>query len=101
MLDEQRAGRLTGPQSERFAEIVEEYTPQAVEAFLRLPDSYLDQDDRRARLTAELGQQLDDLVHAAKTLQSSVFADGADEFEANGRFLRDKFGRSSLDLGPP
>ena len=86
VLDEQRAGRLTGAQWERFAAIVEEYLPQVVEAFLRLPDSYLDQGDRRARMTAELGQQLDELLEAAKTLQSSVFADEADEFRSRVLF---------------
>lgn len=100
VLDEQRAGRLTEAQAEQLEQIVVEYLPHVVEGFLRLPDAYLDEGDRRARLTAQLDAQLDALAAAARTLQTSVFSDDADEFEANGRFLREKFGRSSLDLGP-
>ena len=100
VLAEERGGRLTEPERERVTAIVTEYLPQSVEGFLRFPDSFLAEDGRREHYTTLLDQQLGALLSAARTLQTSVFADEADEFEANGRYLRDKFGRSSLDLDP-
>jgi len=101
VLAERRAGKLTEPQRERLDQIVTAYLPQSVEGFLRLPDTFLDQSGRREHYRTVLDQQLGALLDAATTLQTAVFADEADEFEANGRFLRDKFGRSSLDLDQP
>lgn len=100
VLAEERADKLTEPQRQRVEQIVTEYLPQSVEGFLRFPDTFLAQDGRREHYTTLLDQQLGALLDAARTLQTSVFADEADEFEANGRYLRERFGRSSLDLDP-
>lgn len=101
VLAEERRGRLTEAQRERVEAIVTGYLPQSVEGFLRFPDSFLAEAGRREHYATLLDQQLGALLDAARTLQTSVFADEADEFEANGRYLRDKFGRSSLDLDHP
>lgn len=93
--------RLTEPQRQRVEQIVGEYLPQSVEGFLRFPDTFLAEAGRREHFTTLLDQQLGALLDAARTLQTSVFADEADGFEANGRYLRDRFGRSSLDLDQP
>lgn len=101
VLAEGRSDKLTEPQRQRVEQIVSEYLPQSVEGFLRFPDTFLAEVGRRQHYTTLLDQQLGALLDAARTLQTSVFADEADEFEANGRYLRDKFGRSSLDLDQP
>jgi len=101
VLAEQRSDALTEPQRQRVDQIVTEYLPQSVEGFLRFPDTFLAESGRREHFTTLLDQQLGALLDAARTLQTSVFADEADGFEANGRYLRDRFGRSSLDLDQP
>ncbi len=101
VLDGERTGKLTEPQRQRVEAIVTEYLPQSVEGFLRFPDTFLAEAGRREHYTTLLDQQLGALLDASRTLQTSVFADEADEFEANGRYLRDRFGRSSLDLDGP
>lgn len=101
VLAEERSDALTEPQRQRVDQIVTEYLPQSVEGFLRFPDTFLAENGRREHFTTLLDQQLGALLDAVRTLQTSVFADEADGFEANGRYLRDRFGRSSLDLDQP
>jgi hypothetical protein len=79
------------------------YLPEAVGGYLRLPREYADNrpvDGGKTSLMV-LCDSLDLLATKMDDVQDAVFRSDADALVVHGRFLADKFGTGSLDIGGP
>lgn len=79
------------------------YLPEAVGGYLRLPREYADNrpvDSGKTSLMV-LCDSLDLLASKMDDVQDAVFRSDADALVVHGRFLADKFGTGSLDVGGP
>jgi hypothetical protein len=77
------------------------YLPEAVGGYLRLPREYADNrpvDGGKTSLMV-LCDSLDLLAAKMDDVQDAVFRSDADALVVHGRFLADKFGTGSLDIG--
>lgn len=77
------------------------YLPDTINAFLALPADWRTE-HRFANGSSpadELLGQLRVIETAVESIRSALVTDDAQALQVNGRFLEDRFGRSSLDLG--
>jgi hypothetical protein len=77
------------------------YLPEALEAYLRLPRSFADRrpvDGHKTSLMV-LVDQLDLLAATMEKIRDAVYRSDAEALVAHGRFLAEKFGHGSLDVG--
>jgi hypothetical protein len=77
------------------------YLPDTLNAFLALPEDWRAQ-HRFANGSSpadELVGQLQVIETAVESIRSAALSEDADALRVNGRFLEDRFGGSSLDLG--
>ena len=81
---------------------VTSYLPEALGAYLRLPRSFADRRpvDRGKTSLMVLVDQLDLLSSTMDKILDAAYRADADALVAHGRFLAEKFGRSSLDTAP-
>lgn len=101
-LDLLRAQGQAGSEAEYVARAIrEEYAPNAVEAYLKLPRTLADsaplQDGKTGR--ALLVEQLELLLDGVQDVLNSALQSGGQELLTHGRFLRDRFAKPTLDLG--
>lgn len=77
------------------------YLPEALNAYLRLPRSFADRRPVQGGKTSlmVLVDQLDLLAVTMDGIFDAVCRSDADALIAHGRFLAEKFGRGSLDVG--
>jgi hypothetical protein len=80
-----------------------DYLPTTLEAFLKLPRVYATLQPIKDGKTAKqiLLDQLTLLENKMNEVAEDVQRHDADRLLANGRFLEERFGRSSLSLKPP
>ncbi|HEV1997403.1 MAG TPA: hypothetical protein VGR61_04635, partial [Candidatus Dormibacteraeota bacterium] len=80
-----------------------EYLPAALESYLNLPRQYatLHRVEDGKTPSQVLVDQLDLLEVKLSEISDDIAGNDADRLLANGRFLREKFGRSELDPPPP
>lgn len=101
-LDLLRAQGQAGSEAEYVTRAIrEEYAPNAVEAYLKLPRTLADsaplQDGKTGR--ALLVEQLELLLDGVQDVLNSALQSGGQELLTHGRFLRDRFAKPTLDLG--
>ena len=101
-LDLLRAQGPAGSEAEYVTRAIrEEYAPNAVEAYLKLPRTLADsaplQDGKTGR--ALLIEQLELLLDGVQDVLNSALQSGGQELLTHGRFLRDRFAKPTLDLG--
>jgi hypothetical protein len=78
-----------------------EYLPETLQNYLNLPRAYANvhpiKDGKTARQL--LGEQLDILDREMKEIVEDIYKSDSQRLMAHGRFLEDKFGKSSLLIG--
>ncbi len=81
-------------------QMVLDYLPTSVQTYLNLPRTYALQNRVDGRKTAheELLEQLTILETESTRIRAAVYARDVDALSDQSRFLRDKFGRSDLEL---
>lgn len=78
-------------------QIIGDYLPTSLESYLKLPPGYTSQNSKPHD---ELLDQLRLLNTESGKIRDAVYARTLDALSDQGRFLREKFRTSSLDLGP-
>jgi len=78
-------------------QMIGDYLPTSVQTYLDLPQTV---GAGRAAAHTELMAQLALLDTESVRIRDALFAKRLDTLTGQGRFLRDKFSQSSLDLGP-
>lgn len=80
-----------------------DYLPRSLENYLSLPRLYATRQPVRSDMTPKdlLLEQLTLLDNKMKEIAEDMHRHDADGLLANGRFLEDRFGPSSLSLKPP
>lgn len=88
-------------QQHTAAQMIADYLPTSVQAYLNLPRGLVSASRVAGRRTAhdELLEQLGILSAESGRIRDAVYARNLDALTDQGRFLRDKFHRSELDLG--
>ena len=78
-----------------------DYLPNALQPYLDLPSNYADHHvlPNGKTLLAELTEQLELLDKQVKEIAADVRQADTDRLVANGRFLAEKFGDGTLDVG--
>ncbi|HEY0246929.1 MAG TPA: hypothetical protein VGC45_01590 [Gryllotalpicola sp.] len=89
-------------QQHTVQQMIGDYLPTSLQSYLDLPRSYATSSRAAGQRTAhdELLDQLQLLDRESGRIRDAVFARTVDALDDQGRFLREKFRRSSLDLGP-
>ncbi|GGR45529.1 hypothetical protein GCM10008959_03360 [Deinococcus seoulensis] len=100
-LDLLRGQGQQGSEAEYLTRAVrEEYAPNAVEAYLKLPRTLADtaplQDGKTGR--ALLVEQLELLLDGVQDVLNTALQSGGQELLTHGRFLRDRFARTTVNL---
>ena len=100
MLGYLRANPASETEMVQVRAIVQDYLPTSVDTFLALPAGFADTHRNRQGRTAseELLDQLVLLIDATAETATAVYAGDAQALTNQGRFLRDRFQRSELDL---
>lgn len=82
---------------------VTSYLPEALDGYLRLPRTFADERPIEGGKTALmlLIDQLDLLLATMNQIFDAVCRSDAEALLAHGRFLAEKFGKGSLDVGGP
>lgn len=88
-------------QSHVVVQMVTDYLPTSIQTYLNLPRTFALSNRVAGRKTAheELLDQLAILERESGRIRDAVYAKEVDALTDQGRFLRDKFEKSSLDLG--
>jgi hypothetical protein len=94
---------LGSPELFAVVRTASDYLPNALQVYLNLPRAYADRHVVAAGRTplGLLCDQLDLLAAKMDEMADAVHRTDTDKLIANGRFLAEKFGSSSLDLDPP
>lgn len=87
-------------QSHVVEQMILDYLPTSVQTYLNLPRTYALQTRVNGRKTAheELLDQLAILETESTRIRGAIYARDVEALSDQSRFLRDKFGRSALDL---
>jgi hypothetical protein len=82
------------------SQAIRDYLPTSLEAYANLPRSYAitRRGERERSAHEELMSQLDLLEHGLTTVADAVYKGDEQALRDQGRFLRDRFGGSTLDL---
>jgi hypothetical protein len=88
-------------QSHVVVQMITDYLPTSIQTYLNLPRTYALSARVEGRKTAheELVDQLGILENESARIRDAVLAKGVDALSDQSRFLREKFSKSSLDLG--
>jgi len=93
-------------QQHTVAQMIGDYLPTSLQSYLDLPRSYATAAPAAAAAAAGRRSPHDELLDQLRLLQDesgkirdAVFARTVDALDDQGRFLREKFRKSSLDLG--
>jgi hypothetical protein len=88
-------------QQHTVAQMIADYLPTSVQAYLNLPRAVTaTRVAGRRSAHDELADQLGILSAESGRIRDAVYARTVEALTDQGRFLRDKFHRSELDLGP-
>lgn len=87
-------------QSHAVEQMTLDYLPTSLQTYLNLPRTFALKERVEGRRSAheELLEQLTLLQRESERIRNAVFAKDLDRLGDQSRFLRDKFGRSELDL---
>ncbi len=88
-------------QSHVVVQMITDYLPTSIQTYLNLPRTFALSNRVAGRKTAheELLEQLEILEKESGRIRDAVYTKEVDALSDQSRFLRDKFTRSSLDLG--
>ncbi len=100
-----RWGELAGApdQSHVVEQMITDYLPTSIQTYVNLPRTFALSSRVEGRKSAhdELIDQLTLLEQESDRIRTAVYSKEVEKLGDQGRFLRDKFARSSLDLSAP